>query len=333
MRRVENLVRVGVLAFPGCVRSGSVVPHDVLELANRVTHSRSSSPAVRFETRWVSARDGQEIESGGMRFAAVSASDHELDVLIVPGVEHSDSDGLTQALHQLAPEQGLLRAAARRGQHLLFGCSGTCLVAQAGLLDGRQATTSWWLAAYCRRHFPQVKLQPEEVLLEDGRFVSSAGLTSYFDLALWAVGQYVGADVRQLVARMLVLEGRTAGQMPYAGAATLDAPGPVVMEHARKWLGRHLDKPWTVEALARYCHTSERTLLRRFREVLGLTPVQYMQQLRVERAKRLLEATLLSHDSIAERCGYQDVTALQKVFKKWTALTLRQYRSRFGLRR
>ncbi|HEX5686489.1 MAG TPA: helix-turn-helix domain-containing protein [Ideonella sp.] len=328
-----STVRVGILVFPGCVRSAAVVPHDVFELANRVQSARPVRGRVAFDAVWVSARPGRSIEIDGLRFAVSPANVAQLDALIVPGVEHADAQSLSTVLAALAPEQSLLRKAARNGLHILAGCSATCLVAQSGLLDGRRATTSWWLAGFCRSHFPLVALQPEEILLQDGPFVSAAGLTSYFDLALWLVGRRAGADLRQLIARMLLLEQRSIGQTPYATTAALPGHGPVVMERAQRWLVAHVDKPWTVAALAQHCHTSERTLLRRFNEVLGCSPVKYMQQLRVDRAKRLLESTLISLEDVATRCGYQDVATLQRVFRKLAGVPLGEYRVRFGIRR
>jgi len=333
MTSMPSRVHVGVLVFPGCVRSGAVVPHDVLALANVMMRARPAAQRVDFQAHWVTARREARVDAGGLGFAAVAPDAHPLDALIVPGVDHADAGDLGLALDALAPEQALLRALAGRGVPLLFGCSATCLLARAGLLDGRRATTSWWLGGYCRAHFPAMQLQPQEILVEDGALVSSAGVTSYFDLALWLVGRYAGDDLRQSAARMLLHGSRRESQAPYAAAAMAEGEGPIVIERARRWLDKRLDRPWTVRALAQHCRTSERTLLRRFKEVAGVGPVQYVQQLRVARAKSLLESTLLSMEDIAARCGYQDVSTLHKVFRQWARVTPREYRSRFGLRR
>ncbi|MBS0449688.1 MAG: helix-turn-helix domain-containing protein [Proteobacteria bacterium] len=332
MRSSPRTVHVGVLVFPGCVRSGAVVPHDVLGLANQLMRSRPAAQRVDFKAHWVAARKRDRVEAGGLVFATTPPDAASLDALIVPGVDHANADDLGAQIDALVPEQDLLRELAGRGVPLLFGCSATCLVARTGLLDGRSATTSWWLGSYCRAHFPAVNLQAQDILVEDGALVSSAGVTSYFDLALWLVGKHAGDDLRQSAARMLLHDSRRESQAPYVAAALADGEGPVVIERARKWLGRRLDQPWTVQALARHCRTSERTLLRRFKEVAGVGPVQYLQQMRVERAKALLESTLLSLESIAVRCGYQDVSTLHKVFKQWARLTPNEYRSRFGFR-
>lgn len=329
----SRTVHVGVLVFPGCVRSGAVVPHDVLAMANVLMRSRPAAQRVSFRAHWIGARRGARVDAQGVGFTTVAPDAQPLDAVIVPGVDHADATDLTHLLDALAPEQAVLRALAGRGVPLLFGCSATCLVARAGLLDGRRATTSWWLVAFCRSRFPAVNLQPQDILVDDGALISAAGVTSYFDLALWLVGRHAGDDLRQMAARMLLHDTRRDSQAPHLATTLAEDGGPIVIERARRWLGRRFDRSWTVQALARHCRTSERTLLRRFKEVTGVGPVQYAQQLRVERAKALLESTLLSLEEIAARCGYQDSSSLHKVFRRWAGVTPREYRTRFGVRR
>lgn len=331
MAAVPRIVHVGVLVFPGCVRSAAVVPHDVLALGNALMQSRPARQRVEFRAHWITARRGAHVQSAGLGFATVAPDAWPLDAVIVPGLEHGSNMDLARQLDTLAPEQALLRALAARDVPLLFGCSATCLLARTGLLDGRRATTSWWLIGFCRVQFPAVQLEQQSMLVQDGPLVSAAGITSYFDLALWLVGQHAGDDLRQLAARMLLHDSRRDSQAAHV-SAVLQGEGPVVIERARSWLGKRLDQPWTVQALARHCHTSERTLLRRFKDVTGVGPVQYVQQLRVDRAKALLESTLLSLEEIAGRCGYQDASTLHKVFTRWANVTPGEYRTRFGLR-
>lgn len=326
-------VNVGVLVFPGCVRSGAVVPHDVFALANALMQSRPQAQRVVFQSHWISARGGTEVGSDGVSFATTPAEAHRLDAVIVPGVDHRQDAAMEHLLDGLQPEQALLRSLAASAVPLLAGCSAACLVARAGLLDHRSATTSWWLGAFARSRFPAVDWQLQSMLVEDGTFVSAAGVTSYFDLALSLVGLHGGDDLRQLAARMLLHDSGRDTQAPYAALAAAQSAGPLVIERARRWLGQRIDQPWTVRSLAQHCRTSERTLLRRFKEVTGVSPVQYAQQLRVERAKALLESTRLSLEDIAARCGYQDASTMHKVFQKWAGLTPRDYRTRFGLRR
>lgn len=226
----------------------------------------------------------------------------------------------------------MLRTFAASGRLLASSCSGTCLLARTGVLDGLRATTSWWLAPYFRQQYPRVTLDAEELVLQDGAFITSGGVTSCVDLALWLVGHFGGEGLRQVTAKILMVDGNRSSQAPYVAAAMVQGESHAVIERARRWLNERLDGPWTMAGLAEHCHTTQRTLLRRFRDATGLSPVQYAQQLRVERAKVLLESTRLSLDDITQRCGYGDVSTFSKVFKCWAQLTPREYRVRFGLR-
>lgn len=321
-----------MLVYPGCLRSGAVMPFDVFRIANTLAAYRPAAGRVHFDTQWLSARKEKTLTVEGLTFHPQDVDLKKLDALMLPGIDHQGPFDLTPLLEKLEPEQAVLRVFARSGRPIISSCSSTCLVAQAGLLDGRRATTSWWLSAYFRKRFPKVVLDAEQLVVHDGNHVSSGGVTSYIDLALWLVGHFGGEELRQAAAKVLVMDGNRSSQAPYIASAMIQDEGHAIIERARRWLNQRLDQVWTMAELATYCNTSPRTLLRRFQEAVGLSPVQYAQQLRVERAKALLESTRLSLEDITGRCGYEDVSTFSKVFKRWTQVTPREYRTRFGLR-
>ena len=332
MERLERTIDIGVLVYPQCMRSGAVVPMDVFDLANSLALFRPATQRVRFKARWVSARDETQVRLGGLQFDTEALGAEELDALLVPGIDHVTPEELVKALKSLGAERQALGKFAASGRLLLAGCSSVCLVASTGALDGRQATISWWLSAFFRARYPQVRLQAEELVVRDGTFVSSGGGASYLDLALWLIGHFAGEELRQIAGNILILDSQRGSQVPYIAGAMHQSEGHVVIERARAWLNQRFEQPWSLAELALHCRTSQRTLLRRFQEVVGLSPIQYSQQLRVERAKALLESTRLSLQEITGRCGYSDVSTFSKIFKRWVQLTPRDYRRRFGLR-
>lgn len=174
--------------------------------------------------------------------------------------------------------------------------------------------------------------EAEQLIVQDRNLVSSGGFTSSIDLALWLVGHFGGEALRQLCAKVLLVDANRSSQAPYIASAMLENQGHAIVERARRWLNKNLAQEWSMAELARHCHTSPRSLLRRFQESVGLSPIQYAQSLRVERAKALLESTKLSLADITARCGYQDVSSFSKTFKRWAQLTPKEYRTRFGLR-
>jgi transcriptional regulator GlxA family with amidase domain len=332
MKRQEKIIRIGMLVYPGCLRSSAVMPADVLHIAGTLSGLRPAAQQVRFEVRWFSARKERALTIDGLSFHTQAVDLKQLDALMLPGIDHRGPHDLTPLLAQLGPEQDLLRSFAKSGRPIISSCSSTCLVAQAGLLDGLRATTSWWLSAYFRKRFPDVLLDAEQLVVEDGSHISSGGVTSHIDLALWLVGHFGGEELRQSTAKILAVDANRSSQAPYIAAAMIQDDGHAVIERARRWLNRRLGQAWNMNDLAAYCNTSPRTLLRRFQGTVGMSPVQYAQQLRVERAKALLESTRLSLQDITGRCGYEDVSTFSKVFKRWTQVTPREYRVRFGLR-
>ena len=326
------IVRIGILVFPGCLRSGVVVPHDVFTIANTLMLARPISQRRQFEAVWLSARGNVEENLNGLRLETQPLAGQQIDALMVPGIAHQSAHDISERIALLLPEQQALRDFSARHLPLVFSCSSTCLMAQTGLLDGRRSTTSWWLSAHFRQQYPDVILDAEELIVQDGNLVSAGGVMSYIDLSLWLVGHFGGEDVRQLCAKVLVVDANRDSQAPYVASAMIQNQGHAIIERARRWLNARLDQPWAMADLAAHCHTSQRTLLRRFQEAVGKSPVQYVQQLRVERAKALLETTRLSLDDITARCGYEDVSSFSKIFKRWAQVTPKDYRRRFGLR-
>lgn len=328
----KKVVDIGLLVYPGCLRSSAVVPLDVFRIANTLALHRPAAQRVHFRGHWLSARMEESVVIDGLAFQVQPLGATKPDALMLPGINHETPYDLGRLLEQLEPECAAIRAFAHSRRLLAASCSSACLLARAGLLDGRRATTSWWLSAYFRKQFPQVTLDAEELVVRDGAFVTSGGVTSYLDLALWLVGHFGGEALRQMTAKVLVMDANRASQAPYIASAMIQDAGHAVVERARHWLNQRMDQAWTIAALAQYCNTTPRTLLRRFQEAVGMSPVQYAQQLRVERAKALLESTRLSLEEITGRCGYGDVSTFSKTFKRWAQVTPREYRTRFGLR-
>jgi transcriptional regulator GlxA family with amidase domain len=326
------VVHIGILVFPDCGGSSAVAPRDAFNIANLMVQFRPAEEHVRFEACWVSV-DGRMVSNrDGLCFPTKAIASLPLDVLMVPGVEHTTTRDLVPVLEAMTGEQQALREFAASGRLIATNCSASFLLAEAGLLTGRRATTSWWLGRYFHKRYPDVALDTEALVVEDGAIISSGGMTSYIDLALHIIGQYGGDALRQMTAKVLVADSNRASQSPYVAAAVMEGNGHAIIERARRWLNQHMDQEWTMAELASYCNTSPRTLLRRFQKALGLSPIQYTQQLRVERAKGLLESTSLSLEDITGRCGYADVSTFSTVFKRWAQLTPREYRGRFGLR-
>ncbi len=228
-----------------------------------------------------------------------------------------------------------LRHQHQRGAILASACTGVLLLAETGLLDGREATIHWAFAPTFRRNFPAVRLRTEEVLIVTGErreLIMTGGVMSWHDLALHLIARYVGPSAAQAMGRLLMLEWHGEGQAPYIDFAPRVDHGDALIAELQRWLEDHsmIDNP--VDEMVSRSGSSRRTLERRFRKATGHTPISYVQNLRIAAARRRLEQTSLPVDQIGVEVGYENAAFFRRVFKRMTHLTPGAYRRRFQLR-
>jgi transcriptional regulator GlxA family with amidase domain len=225
-----------------------------------------------------------------------------------------------------------LQAMHERGAMLCSACTGVLLLAETGLLSGREATLHWAFAPTFRRNFPDVRLRPEEVLVTAGdrqEFVMSGGVTSWHDLALHLIARHVGPTAAQGLARLLMLQWHSEGQAPFRGFVPDRDHGDGVVLRLQDWLGARYMIANPVEEMCHLADVPARTLERRFAKATGLSPISYVQALRVEEAKRRLERTARPVDEIAAQVGYENAAFFRRLFKRETRMTPGAYRRRF----
>jgi transcriptional regulator GlxA family with amidase domain len=326
---------LGLLAIDGCMLSSLTGPADALHVAQILAEIRSPLDAPRFTSTVFSARGASSVRGeSGIELGNIAplTADTHFDLVLIPGVDHRRPRDILDRRAELEPEITALQAFHRRGARLAATCSGTYLLAMTGLLDGRRATTSWWMATAFRRHFPAVCLEEQALIVDDGNLLTTGASTSVYSLVIRMIEETGGAELAQQVSRMMLLDAERQSQAPYVSQAMLEKPRHSLSEKIGHFLEKQLHNQISVTRLAEYCGTSERSLLRHFHTHFGTSPLGYIQHLRVERAKALLEATQLSFDEVVERCGYSDVPSFRKLFKRETSLTPADYRARFRLR-
>ncbi len=330
---MRNGFKLGVLALDGAMLSTLATALDTLRVAQKLAEIRDPQNAPRFETMLVSARGATSVTTvHGLEVHGVVATPDDLDVLLVPGIMHESPGDLLSRVASYDKERELVAAQQLRGVRIAASCSGGFLLAAAGLLDGRRATTSWWLAAAFRQCFPKVRLEADQILVDDRGVATSGAATAVQQLLLRLIAANGGEALAQSVARVLLIDPERQSQAPYVSEALIAQPRTSLSERAEKFLHRELHRDISVGELAEHVGASERSLLRHFRAHYGASPIAHIQRLRVERAKALLESTHLTFDEIVERCGYTDTSSFRKLFKRATTLTPADYRQRFALR-
>ena len=220
----------------------------------------------------------------------------------------------------------------RAGGTVCSVCSGSVLLAGSGLLDDKPATTHWAYIDHFRRFYPQVKLEAGRVLLpvgEDRRLVTCGGMAAWEDLALYLIAGFYGEGTAVNAARLFLFGDRSEGQLLFAAMTKPKRHEDAVIADIQQWLAEHYDTPNPVTAMVQRSGLAQRSFKRRFKLATGYAPIDYVQTLRVEEAKHMLEATSDAIDQIARNTGYEDPTSFRRLFKRLTGVTPGRYRQRF----
>lgn len=308
------MTRIELLVLDGAMPSSVAITLDVLATANRLRQARGRSPA--FVAR---------LTGSGARMAAPLARSARLpivrsagaaDAIVVPGLGMSTEEEVTARLarRDAAWAKRRLAAAVARRAEVATSCSGAFLFAAAGLLDGRRASATWWLAPLFRRMHPSVVLDPDALVVTDGPVTTAGAAMAQMDLMLAIVARRAGASLADACARYLLLDRRRS-QSRYMALGFLAAADEHVAR-AERWARKRLGEGFTVDELAAAAGLSPRTFARRVERAVGLSPVRFLQRLRVERAVELIETTKLPLDEIARRVGYAEPSTLRRLIAR-----------------
>ena len=253
----------------------------------------------------------------------------DADIVVVPELWLAPDDDLKQRYPEL---KEWLRERYRLGNTIYSACSGAVLLAAAGLLDGKSATSHWGYTDLFRRSYPDVHFLPEPNLVfadSSGRIVTAGGATSWHDLAIHIISRHCSPGEALHIAKVYLLQWHGEGQLPYASLVRRQPHADSIVRQAEDWLRKHFREPHAVAAVVAACGIPERSLKRRFATATGSTIIGYMQNLRIEEAKRILETTDGSADAISPAVGYENPAFFRKLFKRGTGLTTGQYRRMF----
>ena len=250
------------------------------------------------------------------------------DIVIVCDIHLSDDDRLDGRWRE---EIAWVSRHIAQGALVCSTCSGAVLLAEAGLLDGAEAASHWTMADLFRDRYPKVTFRPERILCDSGRagqLITTGGASSWQDLALYLIGRFCGAEEAARVARLFLLGDRGHGQLPFASMARPRQHSDAVISRIQAWLVDHYATPNPVSAMVERSGLAERSFKRRFSAATGYTPVEYVQALRIEEAKQMLETEDAGIDDVAAAVGYEDPTFFRKLFRRRAGVTPAQYRQR-----
>lgn len=327
--RVDKMapITVKLVAVPESYVSCLMGFYDTLQVA-----STTIAPGqINFDVEIVALSD--PVESRTSRFPIVPhrtiGQVDRTDVLVVPqsAVATSWEPGRHPQI------VSWIRSMYRNGAVACSACSGGLLLAETGLLDGHQATTHWNETSRFRTHFPRVRLDLGKELVvagDDHRLVTSGASSAWHDLALYLISRYAGQEAAQAVARFFMLQWHTDGQTPYLRFEPDTTHGDAPILRAQAWIDERWNEPDVLPRLNEIAGLTERTFTRRFRQATGHSPAAYLQHIRVDRAKTLLERTTDPVEEVCWAVGYDDPASFRRLFKRITQVTPGAYRRKFA---
>lgn len=325
--------RIVIVAFPGCQPLDVVGPFDVFAAANDVLAERRSRRAG-YKLVIAGSRSGILRSETGLGLVA----DVSLGALARPRPGEPAIDTLLIAggkgARGVAGDRGvveLLAKVAARARRVASVCTGAFVLAATGLLDGRRATTHWAFCAKLAALRPAVEVVPDPIYVRDGNLWTSAGVSAGIDLGLALVEQDLGREVAMAVARTLVVFVRRAGgQSQFSAQLAAQAAAREPIRDLQAYIAEHPEEALDVAALARRAAMSVRHFARVFRAEVGVGPAAYVEQVRVETARRLLETTSMSVEGVAAAAGFGTPEAFRRTLSRRVGLSPREYRARFG---
>jgi transcriptional regulator GlxA family with amidase domain len=326
---------VSLLALPDAVVSTLAGIYDVMNAPARLVMGDAGGAQARapFAVEIVGEAEGPLELASGVPMVVQRAIDtvDATDIVIVPSVLLRGPQWVKGRYPRIVD---WLRRMHAGGAVLCSACSGIFLLAETGLYDGRDATVHFGYVREFAAAHPAVTIHPERVLVISGTredLVSSGASTTWHDMALYLIARYAGATEAQELARLFALQWHQDGLAPYISFEGRMDHGDAEIEAAQRWLAGHFSIANPVEEMIKRSTLAERTFKRRFTTATGFAPLEYVQRLRVEDAKRRLERTDAPVDEIGWRVGYEDPAFFRRLFKRTTGLAPGAYRKRFRI--
>jgi transcriptional regulator GlxA family with amidase domain len=332
-RRAGRPLETLLVALPETAGSALYGMLDVLLAAGNLwqTLARTGGERNAFAVRIVSPRARPFRCGNGIPVAPelAIADDPRADLVIVPELWLGPDEDLGGRYPEVT---AWIRRRYARGAHVYSACSGAILLAETGLLDGREATSHWGYEDLFRRRYPKVRFRPEPNLCfadPGGRIVTAGGTTSWHDLALHVISRHVSPGEALRIAKVYLLKWHDEGQLPYEALVRPQPHADAAVRDCEQWLQQNFRRAGAVARVVAKSGLPERTLKRRFKRATGLALIDYVQNLRIEEAKRLLEQSARAADEISAAVGYEDASFFRRLFKRRTGLTPVAYRRMF----
>jgi len=322
---------LAVLVVEGCYVSCAAGFADVLQAANAHLRQAPGNKRRPFDWSFVSQNGGPIIASNGMRVDTAPCDRRRFDIVVIPAIHYPGFKPFVRFLDQQVWIYSWLRTQWQADAWIGANCTGTFLLAQSGLLDGRTATTTWWLDRQFRSRYPKVKVHFRSALTEADRLICAGATATYLLQAIRIVDRFMGPVIATQCAKSMLIDISNTGHIPYLPLMTEMKHSDSVVERAQHWLQKNLAHDVSIAELARVLAVSERSLSRRFAAAVDQSPLEYLQNLRLTAARTLLEAGDMTVQEIANHVGYSDTSSFSRLFRQVVGASPGTYRRRFQI--
>ncbi|MCV9966004.1 GlxA family transcriptional regulator [Pararhizobium sp. BT-229] len=314
---------IGIVIYPEAQRAAIHGLTDLFHVANMMSEEQGGRTPARIRvSHWQLSADGASVEKA---FDSHPDLPHRgLIALILPPSLTNLPVG-----KRMGAFPGWIRAQHGAGTTICSICGGAYLMAETGLLDGRVATTHWTHSEQISGRFPGIKVDVSKLIIDDGDIITAGAMMAWIDLGLKLVARFMSPSIQLATARFMLVDPSGREQTFYSTFAPKLHHGDEAVLKIQHWLQAHHTEKITLEMMAERAGLGERTFLRRFQKATGLNPTEYCQQLRIAKARELLEISSIKVEQIAWQIGYEDPGAFRKIFRKLLGLSPGEYRRRF----
>ncbi len=321
-------MHVGILLFKDCSMWSAMGTMELLTRANRVQKiyfsSREHKP--EFDVEFVSVSKNEIETTYPMPIPVLTASKtKKFDLIIVPGFDIGDGL-ITKEIIEAADWVG---EKYKAGATIASVCTGAVILAQAGILEGKTATTHWLIKNNFEKLYPNVNMCSNKILIDHGNILMCGGATSFQNLALHLIEKYMGKSLALRISKFYLIDMHKTNQDAYMNLAIFKQHNDIAIKRAQKYIEKNFKKRIALDELALISKLNLRTFIRRFKKATDETPLKYIQKVKVEKAKELLELCGKSFEEIAFEIGYEDVNAFRKIFVAFTGELPTKYRGRY----
>lgn len=324
-------MKIAVLATDNCIASQALGIIDFFDFANTTwTYLNPGVEGKLFQCHLYGNTNKLNCSNG---FTLPCGSVDELepaDGVIMVASYTDNNHELNEYLYRSCEYDAFLKQSVVREVPVASYCSGTFALAHSGILDNQKATTVWWMKNLFERRFSSVELVMDELVVESGGILTGGATTAFYNVCLLVMEKLTSPEFASQLGKVLLVDRHRLSQQAYMNPELLLGQSDELVGKIQKWIQQNFDQPLSLEYICDQFALTKRTLIRRFKAETRDTPMHYLQKIRVERAKSMLETTSLPVERIVEKVGYEDTASFRKLFLHQTQLTPRQYRQRFA---